>query len=354
MIKLAIVILNWNGKALLERFLPAVLANTPDYASVFIADNGSTDGSAELMADTFPDVPFLQLGTNYGYAGGYNRALQQIEAKYFVLLNSDIEVSHRWIEPIITLMEKDDQIGACQPKILSFEKRNRFEYAGAAGGYLDQYGYPFCRGRIFDHLEADDGQYNDQKDIFWATGACLFLRASAFFKAGLFDEDFFAHMEEIDFCWRLQSAGFAVAYTPDAEIFHVGGGTLSHSNPRKTFLNFRNNLAMLAKNLSGTSLLGVLLLRFGLDNLAAFKFLLEGKAQDARAVLRAQINFYANFFLWRKKRRLKKKEKNEFLIWRRNLLFYYYIKKVNKFSQLPHTPEIKITMKNNPKTLKNS
>lgn len=352
---IAVVILNYNGKHYLEQFLPSVCAYSSE-ADIVVADNASTDDSIDFLEQHYPSLQIIKLQENGGFSKGYNLALAQIEGKYsyYVLLNSDVEVTPDWLKAPLRLLAQCPEIGACQPKLKDFYRKDTFEYAGAAGGFIDNLGYPFCRGRIFLDMEQDTGQYDQTCKVFWASGACMFVRASLYHDLGGLEEDFFAHMEEIDFCWRLQSAGFAVAYTPDAEIFHVGGGTLSHSNPRKTFLNFRNNLAMLAKNLSGTSLLGVLLLRFGLDNLAAFKFLLEGKAQDARAVLRAQINFYANFFLWRKKRRLKKKEKNEFLIWRRNLLFYYYIKKVNKFSQLPHTPEIKITMKNNPKTLKNS
>ncbi len=287
MIKLAIVILNWNGKAFIDRFLPSVISYCPDFAQIYIADNGSTDGSSELMADKFPDIPFLQLGANYGYAGGYNRALKQIESKYYVLLNSDIEVSRGWIEPIIEIMDNDDSIAACQPKILAFNNRKEFEYAGAAGGFLDHYGYPFCRGRIFNHLELDDGQYNDQREIFWASGACMFLRADSFLKAGLFDEDFFAHMEEIDLCWRLKRLNQKVIYCPNSRIYHIGGGTLPKNNPRKTFLNFRNSNWLLAKNLPNTIFFRVYLARIILDFLAAIKFLAEGNFRDSLAVFRA-------------------------------------------------------------------
>ncbi len=351
---LAVVILNYNGKHYLEQFLPSVCAYSSE-ADVIVADNASTDDSISFLEQHYPSLQIIKLQENGGFSKGYNLALEQLKGKYsyYVLLNSDVEVTPSWLEAPLALLEQHKEVGACQPKLKDFYKKDTFEYAGAAGGFIDRLGYPFCRGRIFLNMEQDTGQYDQACKVFWASGACMFVRASLYHELGGLEEDFFAHMEEIDFCWRLQRAGYAVAYTPNSEIFHVGGGTLSHSNPRKTFLNFRNNLAMLAKNLSGTRLFVVLTIRLGLDTLAALKFLSEGKSKDAKAVLNAQINFYFNFFRWRTKRNSKKKEKNELLIWKRNLLFYYYVKKVKKFSALPYTPEVKLEVKNKIKTSKN-
>jgi len=333
MIKLAIVILNWNGKEFIDRFLPSVLLHCPEYAKVYIADNGSTDGSSEFMAQKFPDIPLLQLGKNYGYAGGYNQALKQIEAKYFVLLNSDIEVSQNWIEPVIELMETDDKIAACQPKIMSFENRNQFEYAGAAGGFIDHYGYPFCRGRLFDYLEMDNGQYNDVKDIFWASGACMFVRASAFFEAGLLDEDFFAHMEEIDLCWRIKRLNYRVVYSPDSQIFHIGGGTLPKNNPNKTFLNFRNSHWLLAKNLPANLFYKIFLSRIFLDLIAAVKFLSDGNFKDSLAVLKAHIAVFGKLKNKREEGKLLPYIKvNE--IYKRSIVFDFYLRGKRIFSSL--------------------
>lgn len=333
MIKLAIVILNWNGKKFIDRFLPSVLLHCPEYAQVYIADNGSTDGSSEFMAQKFPDIPLLQLGKNYGYAGGYNQALKQIEAKYFVLLNSDIEVSQNWIEPVIELMETDDRIAACQPKIMSFENRNQFEYAGAAGGFIDHYGYPFCRGRLFDYLEMDNGQYNDVKDIFWASGACLFVRASAFFEAGLLDEDFFAHMEEIDLCWRMKRLNYRIVYCPDSHIFHVGGGTLPKNNPNKTFLNFRNSHWLLAKNLPASLFYKIFLSRIILDLVAAVKFLSDGNFRDSLAVLKAHIAVFGKLKNKRQEGKLLPYiEVND--IYKKSVVLDYYLRGKRTFTSL--------------------
>ncbi len=352
---IAVVILNYNGKHYLAQFLPSVCAYSSE-ADIIIADNASTDDSISFLEQHYPSLQIIKLQENGGFSKGYNLALAQLKGNYtyYVLLNSDVEVTPAWLHAPLSLLTQHPDIGACQPKLKDFHQKDKFEYAGAAGGFIDQLGYPFCRGRIFQEMEQDTGQYDQACKVFWASGACMFVRASLYHKLGGLEEDFFAHMEEIDFCWRLYRVGYAVAYTPESEIFHVGGGTLSHSNPRKTFLNFRNNLAMLAKNLPNARLFVVLLLRLGLDNLAAFKFLLEGKPKDAWAVLYAQINFYANFFRWRKKRKPKEKEKNVILIWPKNLLFYFYIKKITKFSALPQTPEIRIKIKKNKTPLKNS
>ncbi len=300
MLKLAIVILNWNGKQLLERFLPSVIKHCPGYAKIFVADNGSVDGSAGFLKEHYPGITFLDLKKNHGYTGGYNRSLQLIQAEYYVLLNSDIEVTSGWIDPIVEIMDSDPEIAACQPKILSWHQRSFFEYAGASGGFIDKYGYPFCRGRIFEHLEEDKGQYDSYLEVFWATGACMFVRGSDFFKAGELDNDFFAHMEEIDLCWRLKRMGKRVICLPLSTVYHVGGGTLPKNNPRKTYLNFRNNLLLLAKNLPARHFYFVLLKRLVMDQVAAAKFLLSGQHHDFLAVYKATFSVLRNL---RKKRK---------------------------------------------------
>ena len=295
--KIAVVILNWNGRDYLRRYLPAVLSHSGD-AEIIVADNASSDDSLGVLSREFPRVRQILNAKNLGFAGGYNEALKHVEADYFILLNSDVEVTPGWIDAPVKMMERDPAIAACQPKILSAADRGYFEYAGAAGGFIDRYGYPFCRGRIFDSIEKDSGQYDDARRVFWASGACMFLRAAAFRDVGGFDDAFFAHMEEIDLCWRLQKAGGTVWYCPNSTVYHVGGGTLHKSNPHKTFLNFRNNLMMLYKNLPRAAFGKVYRVRFFLDILAAIKFTLSTfRAGDLRAVIRA----YAAFRVWKKK-----------------------------------------------------
>ncbi|MEE4176415.1 MAG: glycosyltransferase family 2 protein [Bacteroides sp.] len=291
----AVVILNWNGKSFLEKFLPSVIQYTPDWARVVIADNASTDDSIDFLAKHFPDLQLIQLAENLGYAGGYNAALARVEADYFVLLNSDIEVPPQWVEPVIDYLEAHPWVAAAQPKILSWYEKQSFEYAGAAGGFIDVMAYPFCRGRIFHHLEKDQGQYAEALEVFWATGACLFVRAEAFQQAGGFDAAFFAHMEEIDLCWRLQNLGYKVMSIPASRVFHLGGGTLPKSSPLKTFLNFRNSLWLLTKNMPARWYYPLLPVRLGLDVMAALSFLLGGKWADAWAVCRAHFAFFGNF-----------------------------------------------------------
>jgi len=265
--KTAVVILNWNGKKFLEKFLPAVIEKSSASADVYVADNCSSDDSVCFLKQKFPQVKIIKNKKNYGFSAGYNQALKQIEAEYFVLLNSDIEVTDNWIEPVINLMESDKTIGACQPKLMSFNDKSLFEYAGAAGGFIDKYGYPFCRGRLFQTIEEDKNQYNDTIEIFWATGACLFVRAEIFKKLGGLDDDFFAHMEEIDICWRMKNAGYKIMYCPNSTVYHVGGGTLHKSNAKKTYLNFRNNLSLLFKNLPNKDFYKIFILRFILGQL---------------------------------------------------------------------------------------
>jgi GT2 family glycosyltransferase len=294
MIETAVVILNYNGKHFLRQFLPGVIAHSGS-AKIVVADNASTDDSVSFLKENFLNqVQIILLNSNRGYCGGYNEALKQINAEYYVLLNSDVEVTPDWIDPIISLFKHDQSIAAAQPKILSYQNRNEFEYAGAAGGFIDSLGYPFCRGRIFNIFEKDSGQYNDTRQVFWATGACLFIRSEVFHQAGGFDEDFFAHMEEIDLCWRIQRTGMKIFYVGSSQVYHVGGGTLAKSNPKKTYFNFRNGLSLLIKNLPAGQLFWKIPLRMILDWVAAGKFLVTGSPADAWAVLIAHASFLKN------------------------------------------------------------
>ncbi len=331
--KVAIVILNWNGKQFLEKFLPFLIKYNPPDSELVIADNASTDDSISFLKQFYPSLRIIKNDNNGGYAKGYNDALTQVEAEYYVLLNSDIEVTENWIDPVVQLMDSDKNIAACQPKIISYKDRDEFEYAGAAGGFIDKYGYPFCRGRIFQSLEKDEKQYDDATDIFWATGACMFVRASVFHQLGGFDADFFAHMEEIDFCWRLKNLGFRIMYCPGSLIYHIGGGTLPKKNPRKTYLNFRNNFFLLYKNLPANRILPVFFVRLFLDGIAGFKFLVEGHFRDSFAVIRAHFSFYASIG------KLKKKRKNCCQakvtgIYQRSIVFGHYLSKIKSFRQM--------------------
>ncbi|MBR5920710.1 MAG: glycosyltransferase family 2 protein [Bacteroidales bacterium] len=299
MSKLAIVILNWNGKRFLERFLPTLLRTLPDYAEVVVCDNASKDDSVAFMEEHFPQVKLLLNERNEGFARGYNLALQRVEAKYYCLLNSDIEVTDGWIEPVIEQMDANEKIAAVQPKLRSFDRRDEFEYAGASGGYIDKYGYPFCRGRVFSNVEKDRGQYDDVIDIFWATGAAMFVRSDVYHLMEGLDGDFFAHMEEIDFCWRIKNLGYKIKVNPASVVYHIGGGTLPKNNSYKTFLNFRNSLYLLIKNLPEERLAKTLILRFFLDQVAAFSFLAQGHFKDFTAVYKAIFTFartYKQFY----------------------------------------------------------
>lgn len=287
----AVVILNYNGRAFLDKFLPLVIAHSVGH-QIYVADNASTDDSVAFLKKHYPAVGLIQLSENTGYAGGYNRALAQVEAQYYVLLNSDVAVSHRWIEPMQALMDENPQIAACQPKILDYNDPKKFEYAGAAGGFLDQLGYAYCQGRIFDTVEADQGQYQRDRPIHWATGACMFVRADAFKNAGGFDEQYFAHYEEIDLCWRLRNAGHQVWYCAASAVYHVGGGTLHKSNPQKTFLNFRNNLLTIYKNESALRAALVVAARLVLDGLAGVQLFFKGQFAEVWAIIRAHFAFY--------------------------------------------------------------
>ncbi|MDO4229169.1 MAG: glycosyltransferase [Capnocytophaga sp.] len=297
---IAIVILNWNGKALLEKFLPSVVQHSSQ-ATIYVVDNASTDDSVAFVENNYQNVRLIKLPFNGGYAKGYNLALQQIPEEIFCLVNSDIEVTENWLTPIEKLFSQPE-IGAVQPKILDYNHPERFEYAGAAGGFIDKYGFPFCRGRIFDTIEEDKGQYDQQTDIFWASGACLFIRKDVFMKLNGFDEDFFAHQEEIDLCWRIHNAGKRIIFTPESVVYHVGGATLAASNPRKTYLNFRNGLFMLLKNLPEKGLYKTLFIRMTFDGIAGIRFVFQGKLQFTWAIFKAHMDFYRNFLHFKKKR----------------------------------------------------
>ena len=333
-INTAIIILNWNGIDLLKKFLPTLIAKSKN-ANIYIADNASTDNSIKFLEDNFTSIKILQNKTNCGFAGGYNHALSNLHEEFFILINSDIEVTDNWISPIIELLKKDKFISACQPKILDYNNKEKFEYAGASGGFIDFLGYPFCRGRIFNHIENDFNQYEDIKEVFWASGACLFIRSKHFNEVNGFDNDFFAHQEEIDLCWRLKNLGYKVMVNPESIVYHVGGGTLNSSSPFKTYLNFRNNLFMLFKNLHNLSLFSVLFLRLFLDGIAALSLLTKKKGlTHLLAVLRAHFSFYLSLPSLIKKRSLIKQKNN--LIGRFNfiILIKFYFKKIRKFSEL--------------------
>jgi len=333
MLKVAVVILNWNGRKFLQQFIPTVLDNLPEYARLFVADNNSTDDSISFLKEQFPSVQLVINKENGGYAKGYNDALKKIKAEYYVLLNSDIEVTENWIEPIVELMDQNKNITATQPKIRAFHDKDRFEYAGAGGGFIDKYGYPFCRGRIFQELEVDQGQYDDRQEVFWASGACMFVRAEHFWQLNGLDGDFFAHMEEIDFCWRAKNIGYQIFYEPKSLVYHVGGGTLPKNNPRKTYLNFRNNFFLLYKNLESHRLYSVFMWRLLLDGVAGIKFLLDGQAKDTRAVLKAHFSFYTSISSLKKKRRALKQQKVG-QIYQRNIVYEHFIRKIKTFDKL--------------------
>jgi GT2 family glycosyltransferase len=333
--KIAIVILNWNGRKHLEEFLPSVMTTTYPAHELVVADNGSTDDSLAFLEKNFPSARIIRFDKNHGYAKGYNLALQDINADYYVLLNSDVEVSPGWLEPMVELLESDLQIAACQPKILSYANKKKFDYAGAAGGWIDQYGYPFARGRIFDICEEDKGQYDTSEPVFWASGASLFIRAAVFHDMHGFDEYFFAHQEEIDLCWRMQLAGHKVYCCPQSVVYHVGGGTLPKGNSLKTFLNFRNNRIMLSKNLPPGKKLWVMPLRLFFDTASAWKALLSGDGGYFIAVLKAEMAFIS-WWLFHKKKSVFPANRRGVLqgLLNRNIAWLHFIKKKNSFSAI--------------------
>jgi hypothetical protein len=336
--KVAVVILNWNGSEMLRKFLPSVISYSAlSGVDVYVADNGSTDNSLAVLNEEFPSVKQVVLKENNGFADGYNKALAQIEAEYYVLLNSDVEVTEHWLEPMITYLDAHPEVAACQPKILSWRQKDYFEYAGACGGYIDHFGYPFCRGRIMGVVEKDNGQYNDIIPVFWATGASLFIRSADYWNVGGLDGRFFAHMEEIDLCWRLRSRGRGLVCVPQSVVYHVGGATLKKENPRKTFLNFRNNLLMLYKNLPENDLRYVMTVRCMLDYVAAFSFLLKGGVANMTAVLQARKEYRAIRKDFRPSRK-ENLEKSSLQIIpeqiKKSILVHYYLRGKKYFSQI--------------------
>lgn len=338
MIKTAVVILNWDGIGWLQKFLKTVVqySDGPD-TLIYLADNGSTDGSAGWVSENFPNVTIIRFEDNHGFAGGYNLALKQINAKYYVLLNSDVEVTEGWLGPLVSYMDQNDNVASCQPKIRSFFKKECFEYAGAAGGYIDKYGYTFCRGRIFDDTEKDNGQYDDCRDIFWSTGACMMVRSGAWSKCGGFDDDFFAHMEEVDLCWRFHLAGFRVSYVPESIVYHAGGGVLPYNSEFKTYLNFRNNLFLLYKNLPDNKLHRIIFVRKILDGAAAVMFILKGLPGNVKAIWKAHMDYYKSIKSLKKKRKsvrdLTIKEIDSHIL-NKSIVFWFYVKGRKTFNSL--------------------
>ncbi len=335
--KVAIVILNWNGKKHLEQFLPSVVLHSQGEGKrIIVADNFSSDDSIEFVKSSYPEIDIIQFDGNYGYTGGYNRALKQINAEYYVLLNSDVEVTSNWLNPVIEYMDNNQDVAAAMPKINSFVAKEYYEYAGAAGGYLDKYGFPFCRGRILSDIEKDEGQHDSNQEIFWASGACFFVRSSLFFKAEGFDEAFFAHMEEIDLCWRFKRMGYKVMSIPESKVYHVGGGTLPINTPFKMYLNYRNNLFLLQKNLPSNKLIPILIVRMLLDGLSAMVYLSRFSFGFFKAVLKAHLHFYRRLRKTHKARRKFKKiastdEVSQ--IYPHSMVFNFIVRKRRKFDQ---------------------
>ncbi|MEM8762894.1 MAG: glycosyltransferase family 2 protein [Bacteroidota bacterium] len=305
---IAVVILNWNGEALLEKYIPSVLEHSKG-ATIHLVDNASTDGSVHLVKEKFPSINIIKNPYNGGFAAGYNMGLQSIEADMYCLLNSDVEVTPNWLEPIIQVFGKQPEVSIVQPKILDLKRKEYFEYAGAGGGFIDKMGYPFCRGRIFQALEKDEGQYDDVSEIFWATGACMFIKRDVFHALNGFDEDYFAHQEEIDLCWRAKNAGHKVYYVGQSQVYHLGGSTLHNMNPKKTYLNFRNSLYSITKNLPRRTAFSIIFFRLLLDGVAAVRFILQFKWKHCWAILRAHLSFYRNF-----RRMYAKREKANFIL----------------------------------------
>lgn len=318
----AVVILNWNGKGLLEKFLPSVTAYSQG-ATVYVADNASTDDSVAFVQQHYPDVKIIQNTGNYGYAKGYNDALLKVEEDIYALVNSDVEVTEGWLDPVMDLFEADAETAIIQPKILDYKNKSHFEYAGAAGGFIDRLGYPFCRGRIFDTLEEDKGQYDDNSEIFWASGACFFIRKDVYRELGGFDEDFFAHQEEIDLCWRAYNHNYKTRFCYHSVIYHVGGATLQNTNPHKTFLNFRNSLLSMVKNLPKEMIFPIVFARLCLDGVAGIQFIFQGKFSHCLAIIKAHFSFYSLQFKFLNKRK-SKQYKNYYKT--NSIVYKYFVK----------------------------
>jgi GT2 family glycosyltransferase len=330
-LKLAIVILNWNGAALLKKYLPSVQQYSKD-AEIYVIDNASTDDSVAVLKNDFPGVSVVINDKNYGFAGGYNIGLESIKADYYCLLNSDVEVTPNWLDPIVKGFNTIPNATIIQPKILDLKKKGSFEYAGAAGGFIDKLGYPFCRGRIFQSLEEDKGQYDDIQEIFWATGACMFIKSDVFWELNGFDTDYFAHQEEVDLCWRAKNNGHKVYYVGESKVFHLGGSTLSNMNPKKTFLNFRNSLYSITKNLPRRKAFPIIFYRLVLDGIAAVRFLFQLKPKHFLAVFHAHISFYVNF-----NKMYKKREKANFILkyyLTTSIVWAHFVNQTNNFNIL--------------------
>ena len=332
-LKIAIVILNWNGRDLLEKFIPSIVRFSAESSEIYVADNNSTDDSISFLQKNYPEVRIIQNDVNGGYAKGYNDALKHVEADVYGLVNSDIEVSEGWLEPIMAEFASNENTGIVQPKLLDYKNKTKFEYAGAGGGFVDFMGYPFCRGRVFMELETDTGQFDDETDIFWASGACFFIRSGIFHELGGFDEDYFAHQEEIDLCWRVQNEGYWVRYAGKSEVYHVGGATLRESHPRKTFLNFRNSLFTISKNVPKRYVFIVILFRLLLDGIAGIKFVVELRPVHTWSILKAHLSFYYQLpKLMRKRRKLSFKQTRYFYCF--SVVWDHFILRKKKFSEL--------------------
>lgn len=327
--KIAVVILNWNGQKLLEKFLPNIVKYSAE-ASVYVADNASTDDSVSYVAKHFPMVNIIQNEENFGFAKGYNEALKKLDHDLYALVNSDVEVTENWLTPIIATFQKEPTCAIIQPKILDYYKKNYFEYAGAAGGFIDKYGYPFCRGRLFDYLEKDTNQYKSQS-IFWASGACFFIRSQVFHELNGFDEDFFAHQEEIDLCWRSYNKNYVAKYVAESTVYHVGGATLQKANPQKTYLNFRNSLFMLLKNLPSNKMFSVIFTRMLLDGMAGIRFLIHGNFSHFAAIIKAHFAFY-KMITTNLKKRTKLHKSDYFYI--KSIIKTHFLKKINTFAEI--------------------
>jgi GT2 family glycosyltransferase len=330
--KLAVLILNWNGKDLLERFLPSICKYNSDLANIIVVDNASSDDSVTFLNTEYPEIETIELDKNYGFAEGYNKAMEMVNYPYVVLLNSDVRVTENWLVEPLDFLEKNGDYAACQPKILDEKEPTKFEYAGASGGYIDRFGYPFCRGRIFDDLEVDAGQYDSVKDVFWASGAALFVRRELYLEVGGLDASFFAHQEEIDLCWRLLNMNYKIACIPQSTVFHLGGASLDKMNPKKTFLNFRNNLVMLLKNLPVYAL-PIIFIRMVFDGVAGVKFISEGKFSHCWAIVKAHFSFYSRIpsVLLNRKKTIKISNS---LMYSKSILVEYFIKKNKTYSSL--------------------
>ena len=330
MTKTAVVILNWNGAKLLQQFLPSVIQFSGD-ATIYVADNASTDTSIDVLKNEFPTVKIIENTGNYGFAKGYNEALKCVEEPYYALVNSDIEVTENWLQPIEAIFNNEPNTAIIQPKLLDYKKKTYFEYAGAAGGFIDKYGFPFCRGRIFDTLEEDLGQYDTETQIFWATGACFFIRKEVFRSLQGFDGDFFAHQEEIDLCWRANNVGHTIKYCPTSVVYHVGGATLNEANPMKTFLNFRNSLLMLTKNLPKEKLVPIIFIRMCLDGLAGVQFIFQGKFKHTFAILKAHFYFY--HLIGRNLKKRNNSQKTNYY-YTKSIVWKYFVQKKNTFNRI--------------------